>query len=144
MTGALLAFAAGCLALSACDDDKEEKLPQGEPKISYYVVGTVTDTEGAPLPNITMSVKEDYMNRFGYVLMSSTKTDNQGKYQTEVFTDATIHKGLVVMTEDPSGTFLSDTLDLTVLPKKNVLVGDDLLDNGTWELTGDFVLKLRP
>ena len=144
MTGALLAFAAGCLALSGCDDDKEEKLPQGEPKISYYVVGTVTDTEGAPLPNITMSVKEDYMNRFGYVLMTSTKTDSQGKYQTEVFTDATIHKGLVVMTEDPSGTFLSDTLDLTVLPKKNVLVGDDLLDNGTWELTGDFVLKLRP
>lgn len=84
------------------------------------------------------------MNRFGYVLMASTKTDNLGKYQTEVFTDATIHKGLVVMAEDPSGTFLSDTLDLTVLPKKNVLVGDDLLDNGTWELTGDFALKLRP
>jgi len=143
MVSAWLTAAAGALMFSACGDDEVDEPPLGEPKISYYVVGTVTNAEGTPLPNITMSVKEDFMNAFGYVLMADTLTDAQGQYRTKVFRDATLHEGLVVMAEDPEGVYASDTLDLTQLSKKKVLSGDDMMDKGTWELTGNFVLKLR-
>ena len=135
-------FLALTLGLMSCGDNKEEEVPrEGDPKSSFYVVGTVTDSEGMPLQGITMSVKEDYMNFLGYVLMGSAKTDEQGHYQTRVFTDATIHDGMVLIAEDTTAVFLSDTLSLLDLPKKKVAAGADLLDGGTWELTGDVMLS---
>lgn len=128
--------------LTSCGDDKKEEiLPEGDPKISFYVVGTVTDPSGAPLQGITMSVKEDYMNFLGYVQMGSTETDEAGKFRTKVFTDATIHNGMVLIAEDPNAAFLNDTLSLLDLPKKKVAAGADMLDGGIWELTGDVLLK---
>ena len=133
----------GVAFLTSCGDDKEEEvLREGDPKISFYVVGTVTDSSGTPLQGITMSVKEDYMNFLGYVLMGSTQTDEAGKFRTKVFSDATIHDGMVLIAEDPNGTFQNDTVSLLDLPKKKVAAGADLLDGGVWELTGDVLLKL--
>lgn len=141
--GTFLTITACTLAFSACGDEEAETPPQAEPKISYYVVGSVKGVDGAALPGITVSVKEDYMNFLGYVLLGSAQTDDQGLYRTRLFTDAKLHDGLVVIAEDPRGVFLSDTLDLTTLPKKKVLAGDDMMDSGTWELTGDFALQLH-
>lgn len=132
--------------LASCGNDEPEEpiVRPNVPHIFYQVKGTVTDPTGAPLQGIAVCLKDNY-GRF-YMRLDSVTTDNQGAYATQVVEDANIHDGLVVIAQDVDGeegggTFLTDTLDMTQLPRRKVGEGDDQWDSGQWEVTADFVLK---
>jgi putative lipoprotein (rSAM/lipoprotein system) len=142
----MASIAALTMTVSSCGDDEEENYPntQTVAHIFYQVRGHVTDTDGQPLAGIAVMLQDDY-GRF-YMHLDSVVTDQQGYYATSVVEDANLHQGLVVIAKDidgqeGGGLFRTDTLDLTLLPKRQVGIGDDAHDSGQWELTGDFTLQ---
>lgn len=141
---AVLTVLLGLLGFESCDSPDEYgpiPIEYGVPHINYIVRGVVTDEVGNPIQGI----QTKFVGDLNYI--DPTKTDAKGNYQIQAMTYPGL-KGCKLIVNDidgeaNGGEFLSDTIDVETLPKKELEKGDGW-NQGSYESTANIQMKKKP
>ena len=119
----------------------ESPVEYGVPTVDYQVKGQVTHDAGMPIPGVRVKVHHDYFDgREG----QSVLTDENGNFALDEF-KALPNGELIVEDVDGEangGEFLSDTIKIWDLPKKQVEKGSGWYE-GKYEVTANIRLKKK-
>jgi putative lipoprotein (rSAM/lipoprotein system) len=114
----------------------------GTPTVDYQVKGFVTDLLGTPIQGIKVRAPYSYIDGSEG---QSVLTDENGRFELDEFHSEYNDKLIVedIDGEDNGGDFMSDTIKVRDLPKKEVEKGDGSWYMGKYEVSAKIKLKLK-
>jgi putative lipoprotein (rSAM/lipoprotein system) len=113
----------------------------GTPTVDYQVKGFVTDLHGTPIQGIKVRASNYYNGSEG----QSVLTDENGRFELDEF-HSELRSELYVEDIDGEangGEFLSDTIDVRDLPRKEVGKGDGNWYEGKFEVNAIIRLERK-
>ena len=136
---ALLTALLAMLGYESCSLNSPDEY--GTPTVDYQVKGFVTDLLGTPIQGIRVRAPYNFDGSEGQNVL----TDENGRFELDEFHSGLNDKLIVedIDGEDNGGDFMSDTIKVRDLPKKEVEKGDGSWYMGKYEVSAKIKLKLK-
>lgn len=136
ITNSVLSFLLGLLGFSGCSNEGPDMY--GQPYATFQINGSVTDTQGKPLEQKRVIVRDlSYGEKDAYRMSDILMTDKEGAYlwKRQIFTST---GKLRVVCQDPLKQFKADSTEVDI---KLTEKGKGSWDMGSGSQTVNFQLQ---